>query len=308
MAAFCALIRQIEGTLDFKVSSRGWCYILEEHGLTKGDFNVAQDVINVARKSGLLPFDICAEDEARLPTVWEQVSDENPEEFAEAWIEAIEKAHGTYAPISFWESQDHYVEMLVEKIDLKTLFAPICRRYRVPIANARGWSDINGRAGMMRRFKQWEDRGKQCVLLYCGDHDPAGLNISDSLMALFEEMERAVGWNPSRLIIERFGLNADFIEANDLTWIDNLETSSGGDLASSSHKDHFKPYVQNYLQRFGARKVEANALVVRPEQGRRLCRDAVIKYIDADGIAEYQAALKAAREQAREAIASRMAP
>jgi hypothetical protein len=308
MAAFCALIRQIERTLDFRVSSRGWCYILEEHGLTKGDFNVAQDVINVARKSGLLPIDICAEDEARLPTVWEEVSDEDPEEFAEGWIEAIEEAHGTYAPISFWESQGHYVEMLVEKIDLKTLFAPICRRYRVPIANARGWSDINGRAGMMRRFKQWEDRGKQCVLLYCGDHDPAGLNISDSLMALFEEMERAVGWNLSGLIIERFGLNADFIEANDLTWIDNLETSSGGDLASPNHKDHFKPYAQNYLQRFGARKVEANALVVRPEQGRQLCRDAIVKYIDDDGIAAYQTDLEAAREQAREAIALRMAP
>jgi hypothetical protein len=91
--------------------------------------------------------------------------------------------------------------------------------------------------------------------------------------------------------LRRFGLNADFIEANGLTWIEGLEASSGGDLANPRHKEHKKAYVQDYLQKFGARKVEANTLVVRPEQGRQLCRDAILKYIDQDGIAEYEEAL-----------------
>jgi hypothetical protein len=162
----------------------------------------------------------------------------------------------------------------------------------------------------MRRFKHWADAGKQCVLLYCGDHDPAGLNISDSLMTLFEEMAEHpdIDWNPSRLIIERFGLNADFIDANNLTWIDGLETGSGSDLANPRHNDHDKPYVQNYLRRFGARKVEANALVVRPEQGRQLCRDAILRYVHDDGIDAYRRALATAREEARRAVAERMAP
>jgi hypothetical protein len=85
------------------------------------------------------------------------------------------------------------------EIDLKSLFEPICGEYCIPIANARGWSDINGRARMMRRFKHWEGQGKQCVLLYCGDHDPAGLNISDSLMSLFDEMQDHpdIDWKPA---------------------------------------------------------------------------------------------------------------
>lgn len=177
----------------------------------------------------------------------------------------------------------------------------------MPLTNARGWGDINSRAAMMRRFQEWENKGKQCVLLYCGDHDPSGLAISDYQMTLFESMSSAVGWNPSDLIIERFGLNADFIEANNLTWIEGLETSSGGDLAKSTHKEHKKAYVQDYLRKFGARKVEANTLVVRPEQGRQLCRDAVIKYIDQDGIAEYESALSEAREEVKAALAERMA-
>ena len=69
------------------------------------------------------------------------------------------------------------------------------------------------------------------------------------------------------IISDRFGLNYNFIEANHLTWIDNLETSSGGDLASTRHPDHSKPYVQDYLARFGGRKCEANALVVTPDRG-----------------------------------------
>jgi hypothetical protein len=310
LAAFCDAIREINSTLDFPVSARGWCYILEEHGLGKGDFGTAEKMINGARKAGLLPLNICAEDKSRQSSSWEAVDNEDPEEFAESWVSTLDNAHRRYLPVSFWEPQDNYVEMLVEKIDLKTLFSPICREYRVRIANAKGWGDINSRARLMRRLRDQEDAGKQCVLLYCGDHDPAGLGISDNLMSLFEEMQNhpEINWDPGRLIIDRFGLNFDFIEANHLTWIDGLETSSGGNLADPHHEDHNKPYVQSYLKRFGARKVEANALVVRAEQGRQLCLDAILKYIDRDGIAAHAAAVAEAREQARRAIAERMAP
>jgi hypothetical protein len=140
----------------------------------------------------------------------------------------------------------------------------------------------------------------------CGDHDPAGLDISNKLIRLFEDLQRTVGWNPSRLLIVRFGLNADFINANRLTWIDGLKTSSGEDLADPRHPDHNKPYVQDYIRRFGARKVEANALVVRPEQGRRLCRHAILQYVDPDRAQEYFEQLEEQREAARRALARRV--
>ena len=49
----------------------------------------------------------------------------------------------------------------------------------------------------------------------------------------------------------RFGLNADFIDRHGLTWIDNLETSSGQQLDDPDHDDHDKEYVQDYIARFG---------------------------------------------------------
>lgn len=157
---FCRQIIQINSTLDFKVSSRGWCYILEEHGLEKGDFDVTQRLINDCRKSGDLPLDICAEDEARLADNLERLDVDDPLQESTRAIEFIQEWHETYNPISFWGCQDYYVEMVVEKIDLKSLFSPICEEFHVPCTNSRGWSDINSRARMAERFKVWEEKGK----------------------------------------------------------------------------------------------------------------------------------------------------
>jgi hypothetical protein len=194
------------------------------------------------------------------------------------------------------------VEMVVEKIDLKNLFAPVCAEYCIPIANNVGWGDLNQRSEMMKRFKYWEEQGKQCVLLYCGDHDPAGLNISKCLKSNLKELENAAGWSPDDLIIDRFGLNYSFIVEQGLSWIDNLETGSKRRLDDRMHPSHNAPYVQNYLRKYGARKVEANALVVREQAAHDLCRAAINQYVDETAPKDYQEALEPNRRELRRMI------
>ena len=199
--------------------------------------------------------------------------------------------------------------MLVEKVDLKTLFEPVCERYHVPLANASGWSDINGRAQMAIRFLAPKERGQKCVLLYCGDLDPWGEKISDTLKKNLKELKAATGYNPSDLIIDRFGLKKEFIEANGLTWIDNLTTSSGKDMGKSylcyncrlQHKSgtlqcsncdrklYVQPkFVRDYIDRIGVRKCEANALVVAPEQGQLLAENAIVNYLGLESISRFE--------------------
>ena len=305
LGSFADAILNINSTLSFRVSSRGWCYILEEHGLLKGDFNTAQRVINDCRKSGLLPIDITAVDQNRVASCIQEVDFDDPEAQAQYAIDSIENYAWQYIPKAFWEYQDCYVEMFVEKIDLKSLFEPICKRYHIPLTNARGWSDIHSRAAMMKRFTEWENKGKQCVLLYCGDHDPGGLNISETILSNLYDLDNAVGM-PFSLEVDRFGLNFDFIQANSLSWVDNLETSSGGRLDSPKHRDHYKPYVQSYLAQYGARKVEANALVTRAKAGRKLCKQAILKYVDADMALEYDEYIDEQQEQVRDLIVQKM--
>lgn len=302
LGAFCEAILQIRSRLDFQVSARGWCYILEEHGLLKGDFDKAQDLIVDCRKSGDLPLDIVAEDSAREFGGLEQIDRHDAEQEVEDIVDQIKWAHLNYVPLSFWDDKEVFIQALVEKIDLKSLFAPVFEKFHIPFANARGWSDLNSRASLMRRYKDMEAEGKRCVLLYCGDHDPGGLNISEFLRSNMADLADAVGWWPDNLEIERFGLNFDFIEEHDLTWIDNLETASGKRLDDPRHPDHRKFYVQDYLAKYGTRKVEANALVVRPEAGRELCRQAILKYLHLDDPERYSAALAPFQEDVRIAV------
>ena len=278
----CELVLELDSSLDFKLSSRGWCYILEDHGLLKGDFDKMQSRIVDWRKRGLLPLSICVEDQARAFRCVERL-DNGTIEAELKWMNNRDRNEiRAYTPFSFWDDKDVFIQVVVEKIDLVGLFEPFCKKYRIPIANARGWGDIGIRADMMRRFRKWDD-GRKLVLLYCGDHDPAGLRISDFLLSNMRDIEGAVGWDPSDVIIDRFGLNAEFIEREGLTWIDNLITSSGEDLNSPSHRDHKKAYVQDYIARFGVRKCEANSLVVRPDAGRQLFQDAIARWLpDAD--------------------------
>jgi hypothetical protein len=82
VADFCALIRQIQSTMDFAVGSRGWCYILERHGPLKGNFDDAQKLINACRKSGDLPLNVCAEGGSR-----ERLDNVNVEDQVQEWIQ-----------------------------------------------------------------------------------------------------------------------------------------------------------------------------------------------------------------------------
>lgn len=301
MLEFCHELKKIARKLPFKVSARGLCYILEEHGLNKGDFNSAQDLINDCRKNGMLPIDFTAMDGARAFDCIEWVDGE-PIDEAEYILKCAFTAHDNYNPFSFWDYQQYYIELFVEKIDLKSLFSPLCSQYNIPIANAKGWSDINMRAEMIARFKHWESKGKRPVLLYCGDHDPAGINISSVIRKNLDDLNLATNWKADNLIIDRFGLNYDFIIENNLSWVSNLETGSGKNLADKKHPDHNKAWVQDYIKKYGVRKVEANALVVNLDAGLELFKSTLDRYLDYEAIEQRDIDTMPMREKVAELV------
>jgi hypothetical protein len=306
VAEFCAHLQEVASRQDFRISGgRGWAYILEgDRTIDKNDIDAAERLINDCRKNGALPADICGEDSKRAVENLEDLDNPNPRQRAQEVINYVNRAENYYYPFSFWNDQECYVQMAVEKADLKKLFVKTCAGLYVPIANFGGWADLNVRASFMQRFKEKEAEGKQCVLLDCFDFDPGGLHQSNFLRSNLEDMAGAVGWSPEHLIIDRFGLNYDYIVKNKLVWINNLITSNKDmpPLNSPKHPDHFKPYVQNYLKRYGARKVEANALLKNPEKARALCRQAILKYVPGDAVERYERRLAVARGKMRKQL------
>lgn len=305
--------------VNFKKSARGWGYYLENEGvITKTELNKAENVINKLRKNeyGIdcsLPLDFTAQDDART---W--YCDDydghyrNPGHYIKLKGGALVDGRA-YDGRCFWDSQDVFIQVLVEKIDLVSLFKPICEEYNIPIATSKGWSSLNQRGAIATRFQRWQQQGNRPVLLYCGDHDPPGLRISKHLLDNLEDLEGAqipdgnggyiTGWRPDYVTIDRFGLNKDFIDEHDIPWVDNLETDGdGGDLSSASHQDHDKDYVQDYLRKYGPRKVEANALVAHPEAARELFRETVEDYLGENPKEEYESDLEQDKRRIRRAL------
>lgn len=300
---FAAYLEDIQRKIDFRISSRGWCYQLEQARIiNKDQFSKVEDAINACRKNGDLPVDFTAEEDARAFSGIETPSNRTMESIVEWMLSDVLSGHRYYTP-DWWEDEEYYIQVVVEKIDLKSLFEPICHNFHIPIANAKGWQSILQRAEYAKRFKDAEDKGLKCVLLYCGDHDPDGTRISDTLRKNLDDCKDIVwrdgkeGYDPENLIIERFGLNADFIQKHNLTWIDNLITGSGKDLNSPNHPNYNLTYLKDYKAKFGIRKCEANAIVVIPKEARQLMRDTIVSYLDKGAEARFAEKREKVREE-----------
>jgi hypothetical protein len=114
----------------------------------------------------------------------------------------------------------------------------------------------------------------------------------------------------------RIGLTHEYIEKHRLHWIDNLVTSrtnsdgSARDLADASHCMHDRQWVQDYIAKYGARKVEANAILADVDAARadlaatlealipnRLCRafDRKLAKLRSESVAEVRRRMRGVR-------------
>jgi hypothetical protein len=303
---FADEIRELQDKIGFKVSARGWCYQLETEGvITKAEFDRVEGLINKCRERGILPIDFTAEEEGRQFSGVEKPNTNTPIEDMRSWIEAAMKCEEYYTP-NWWDGEEYYIQMVVEKIDLKTLFEPVCKTYHIPIATSKGWSSMLQRAVYARRFKEAEEKGLKCVLLYCGDFDPDGLRISDFLKKNIGDLRDIIwedggeGYNPEELEIVRFGLDYEFIQEHKLTWIPNLITGSKRNLADPSHKNYHMKYLQDYIRKYGVRKCEANAIVPMPIEAKKLVKDTIIRYLGKNAASRFEKKRQTVRDEVNE--------
>ncbi len=306
MIHFTNVMKEEQRGIDFKVGTRGWCYILEgRHLISKGDFDLGVEKISEARKSGLLPIDFSADDPKRK-AVNVVVEDDDVEDTLDAWKRSMLNSVNNYIPELLSDHTLVHFEVMVEKTDLVGLFKPVCEKYQIPITNIGGQPDINSRVKTMRRCSEAFEVGKRAIILYCGDHDPSGLDIANTLMNKFQSLEEGTGINPSFMELDIFGLTYEYIMENDLVWVENLDTSStkktGLGLGDKDHPDHYKPYVQNYINLYGVRKVEANALLKNIDDARSLLEGTILKYIEPDALDEYDNSLIQSRGDLKEAF------
>lgn len=296
---FADELTQIQSRLDFKMGARDWCYYLEGLNLIdKGEFDTVTALITAMRKDGSLPIDFTSEDASRMSENVVECDDES--DYLASWRRGIINGiKRRYTPTLLSDHTHIHIEIIVEKKGLVGLFKPISKTYQIPITNLKGWGDINSRVNILERCYDAHLADKEVILLYVGDFDPAGINIAKSLTKNFSDLEQGVGFKTSFIDIRHVGLTYDFIIDNDLIWVDNLFTSSSGKtgygLDDSRHADHNKSYVTDYIERYGVRKVEANAMMKNIDRSRAWLLNTITTIIKKDDLRKYKKEVEKSR-------------
>lgn len=304
-------IERMSAETGYRFGPRGWAYYAEGLGLiTKGEFDRFEKLLTDMRKDGELDPDVIEPDASRLATEVEDfdASDANPEQHAQYAVNEISERLREWASIfyevGYWDDLEYYVEMIVEKKDLVQIFRSTADNYNIRITNGKGDTDIHTRLALLKRFRDHTQAGRRCILLAVGDHDPKGLHIVDGLHRTIMSCANLKGldWDYPDFDVVNIGLTEGQIDDLGLMRIGNLETGGGRDLSATSHPDHFKPYVQEYMARFGVWKCEANALVGNPRGAKHLLESAINRYIPASHPADIEDHNAPGQEEVRSAI------
>jgi hypothetical protein len=91
--------------------------------------------------------------------------------------EAVRGIEGHIA-YDFWARQEYYVEVWVEKDALLNVVSRACDPYMIPNMACKGYLSASEAWRAGQRFEEKNARGKHCVLLHLGDHDPSGIDMT----------------------------------------------------------------------------------------------------------------------------------
>lgn len=108
--------------------------------------------------------------------------------------------------ISKRDGQEHYLEVWVEKEALEQVISRPSSRWNVTHMACKGSPSTSVVHDAAVRFRRHERDGQQTHLIYLGDHDPTGIDISRDIqdrLAMFR----------SKVKVDRIALNMDQVEA-----------------------------------------------------------------------------------------------
>lgn len=187
--------------------------------------------------------------------------------------------------IDTWKDQPNHVEVMVEKQALEGVLLPVCSELDVSFTANKGYSSSSAMYEAGRRLARAMGDDKKVHLIYLGDHDPSGIDMS-------------------RDILHRLNLFAGVIDDEAMKEIERR----GDDLATTLEADYdsaievhrialnmdqirqFRPpenpakitdsRASSYISRFGKSSWELDA--IEPRRLAALVRDAIHELRDPD--------------------------
>jgi hypothetical protein len=210
-----------------------------------------------------------------------------------------------------WMHQPWWVEVMVEKQALEGVLEPVCKSLDIPFTANKGYSSSSAMHEAGVRLRKKLDEGKNICVIYLGDHDPSGIDMTrdvEDRLKLFSGYEfyapKATPHTPEfeadfrSMNIRRFEryLNGAFdgqeflVERVALTMdqIEKYNPPPNPAKLTDSRSD-------KYVQEFGDESWELDAL--EPAVLAQLVEDKVEEYRDEDLFQEASDRQDAARER-----------
>jgi hypothetical protein len=161
---------------------------------TERNYKWLGDLVSKARVGGLID--------------WRHITDRGRETTGgdsgwsspEAAMRSITRAYG----ITHWDEQPEYIEIWVEKDALSQVIEQVAGRWDVMSFACKGSPSTSAMHDAARRLRGYEGEGRKTTVIYLGDHDPTGIDISRDIadrLALFR----------SSAVVDRIALNWDQI-------------------------------------------------------------------------------------------------
>lgn len=205
------------------------------------------DLVNNGRLAGLIDWDIIVDRgrETVTPTTWKDPA------------EIVKKAADSFA-VDKWKDQTNHVEVMVEKQALEGVLIPVCRRLGIRFTANKGYSSSSTLYEAGKRLLNYSLDGKTSWVLYLGDHDPSGIDMT-------RDVEERLN-----LFAGQAWVNVDRLALN----MDQIETLSPPENPAKETDSRY----QSYIDRFGSSSWELDAL--DPRQLAGIVTDAVERLRD----------------------------
>lgn len=155
------------------------------------------DLVSNARLAGYIDWEMI-EDRGRQTT--QNAHWENPGQIV--WSAAKQFR------IDRWRHQPCYVEVFVEKDALSGILEPVCRGLDISFTANKGYSSSSAMYEASRRLIQAYKDDKDIKVLYLGDHDPSGIDMTRDIKDRFDLFT----YQSLSIDVVRLALNFDQVE------------------------------------------------------------------------------------------------
>lgn len=153
------------------------------------------NLVSDARLAGMIDWDMIVDRnrETVTPPHWD-----SPHEIVRACAQQFR--------IDKWAVQPVHIEVMVEKQALEGVLIPVCRELDIRFTANKGYASSSLMYETGKRIQGMIDDGKEAFILYLGDHDPSGIDMTRDIL------DRLEMFADNTIDVERLALNMDQVE------------------------------------------------------------------------------------------------